>query len=170
MTVMMEERGEEITESSSVRIRPHLSQSLHIQSPLADVHSQTPEGKRSARGHGVPSRGKALLNPSIYTHTYTHTIPILIPHALLTSLLKHRSKSPDWSQQLRNKWCQIPDFCMAFSAGWHERPAAAGFGIPQKGDLFGFYVEFTGYFSTTATRITCVSLEWMDLWTLMMCS
>lgn len=69
MTMMMEERGEEITESSSVRIRPHLSSSLHIQSPLSDVHRQTPERKRSARGHGVPSRGKALLNPSIHTHT-----------------------------------------------------------------------------------------------------
>lgn len=100
----------EITESSSVRIRPHLSPPPHIHSPLADVHSQTPEGKRSARGHGVPPRGKALLNPSVHTHT----IPILIPHAPLTSLLKHRSKSPDWSQRLRNKWRQIPDFCMAF--------------------------------------------------------
>lgn len=99
VTMMMEERGEEITESSWAHIHPHLSQALHIQSPLADVHSQTPEGERSARGHGVPPRGKALLNP--YVHT--HTIPILIPHAPLTSLLKHRSKSPDWSQRLRNK-------------------------------------------------------------------
>lgn len=111
-TTMMEERGEEITESSSVGIHPHLSWALHIQSALADVHRQTPEGRRSARGHGVPRQGKALLNPS--THTYTCTFPILIPHAPLTSLLKHRSKSPDWSQQLRNKWCQMPDFSMAF--------------------------------------------------------
>ncbi|CAK6949939.1 Hypothetical predicted protein [Scomber scombrus] len=96
---MREEIGDEITESSLAHIHPHLSQSVQIQSPLADVHSQTPEGKRSARGHGVPSRGKALLNPSVHTHT----IPILILHAPLTSLLKHRSKSPDWSQRLRNK-------------------------------------------------------------------
>lgn len=114
------EEGEEITESSPGRTHPHLSQALHIQSPLADVHSQTPEGERSARGHGVPPRGRVLLNPSVHTHT----IPILIPHAPLTSLLKHRSKSPDWSQRLRNKWRQIPDFCMASSAGRHERAAA----------------------------------------------
>ncbi|KAK9525902.1 hypothetical protein VZT92_016573 [Zoarces viviparus] len=38
VTTMMEERGEEITESSLVRIRPHLSPLLHSQSALADVH------------------------------------------------------------------------------------------------------------------------------------
>lgn len=88
----------------------------------------TREKKVSQRPWG-PTTGQSSPQ-SLYTHTHTHTIPILIPHAPLTSLLKHRSKSPDWSQRLRNKWRQIPDFCMAFSAGRHERAPAAGFGIP----------------------------------------
>lgn len=70
--------------------------STHPWQTSADKHQR---GKRSPRGHGVPPWGKALLNPS----TLTHTILILIPHGPLTSLLKHGSKSPDWSQQLRNK-------------------------------------------------------------------
>lgn len=113
VTMMMEERGDHREFALTC------SQSLHIHSPLADVHSQTPEGERSPRGHGVPPRGQSSPQ-SLDTHTYAHTIPILIPRAPLTSLLKHRSKSSDWSQRLRNKWRQIPDFCMAFSTGRHE--------------------------------------------------
>lgn len=98
---------------------PHLSLSLHLQSPLADVHNWTPEGKMVSQGPRGPTMGQSF-SQSLYAHTDTHTIPILIPYTPLTSLLKHRSKSPDWSQWLRNKWCQIPDFCMAFSAKRHE--------------------------------------------------
>lgn len=46
-------------------------------------------GRGSPRGHGVPK-------PSSIPPPHTQRRPV-------TSLLKHRSKSPDWSQRLRNK-------------------------------------------------------------------
>lgn len=49
-------------------LRPHLSQELLLQSPLAAISSPALGGKRSARGRGVPTQGKALLNP-LYTQS-----------------------------------------------------------------------------------------------------
>lgn len=112
MTMMTEGRGHGITESASSSPEPVAAPPVTLgRRPQPDTSGE----KVSQRPWGPTTRQSSP--QSLYTHTHTLTISVLIPHAPLTSLLKHRSKSPDWSQQLRNKWCQIPDSCMAFSAG-----------------------------------------------------
>lgn len=76
--------------------------------PLPLTLGRRPQPNTRGRKKGQPGamgshHGAKLSSIPLYTHTYTLAIPILIPHAPLTSLLKHRSKSPDWSQRLRNK-------------------------------------------------------------------
>lgn len=69
---MMEERGEEITG----RIRQLVfiltwASRCTSSRPWQTSTAKHQREKRSARGHGVPPRGKAFLNPSVHTHTHT---------------------------------------------------------------------------------------------------
>lgn len=69
----MEERGEEITQSSSSPAWASqfaaCTSTTHPWQTSTAKHQR--EEKRSARGHGVPPRGKAFLNPSLHTHIHT---------------------------------------------------------------------------------------------------
>lgn len=62
-------------------LRPHLSQKLQLQSPLAAVHSQAVGGGGSARGYGVPPQVKARF---MHTHSryssshHTHPLDLAI--------------------------------------------------------------------------------------------
>lgn len=103
-TMMIEERGDH-TEFGE----PHLKarRCTHPWQTSTTKHQPGGRGWRVTQRPWGPAAGQ-----SFPQSLYTHAIPI--PHAPLTSLLKHRSKSPDWSQWLRNKWRQIPDSCLAF--------------------------------------------------------
>lgn len=73
MTTMMEERGEG---DHREFVRPYSSSPEPVAAHPVTLgrrpQPNTRGGKRSARVHGVPSQGKALLNPSIHTHVSAH--------------------------------------------------------------------------------------------------
>lgn len=94
---------------SQGRVHPH----LHPQSTLAAEHQKTARGQPGATG--VPPNGGEKLSSIPPPLLYTHTIPpFSFQMPPWPPLLKHRSKSPDRSRRLRNKWRQIPDSCVAF--------------------------------------------------------
>lgn len=105
-----EKRSQRVSQSAFILTWASRCTSSHPWQTSTAKH-QREKGQPGAMGS---HHGAKLSSIPLYTHTHPNAIPTLIPHAPLTSLLKHRSKSPDWSQRLRNKWRQIPDSCMAF--------------------------------------------------------
>lgn len=130
MTMMMEERGEEITESSLACIHPHLSQSLHIQSPLADVHSQTPEGKKVSQRPWGPITGQSSPQ-SLYTHTHIYTHYSHLHSTCPLDLTIKTQEQIFWlvtaaqKQMMPNTWLLYGLYCRAAWEGcsrwiWHS--------------------------------------------------
>lgn len=116
---------------------PHLTWPPVRPLTLGRHPQQTPERVRSARGHGVPAQGKALLNPFIYTHSDAHSFHShsICPLDLIIKTQRQISRlvAAAQKQMMPNTW-----LLCGLSAESSETVATASFAFPleQKRSYF----------------------------------